>query len=82
MGKRFSKAVLLEHVEATQMMLCDKWGINPNNGTAQIAEGDVDAAVAYGEYRALEDLRERLIGFYYGDPWTTYDEVDKVKGEA
>jgi hypothetical protein len=82
MGKRFSKAVLLEHVEAEQELLRHEWGIDPTNGTAQIADGDVDMAVAYGEYLALEDLRERLTGFHYDDPWTTYDEVDKVKGEA
>lgn len=75
-AKRFSKATLLEHVEAEMMVLADRWGIDPMNGTAQIASGDIDRAVAYGKYRALDDLRDRLNGFYYDDAWMTYDDAD------
>jgi hypothetical protein len=75
-ARRFSKATLLEHVEAQMMVLADEWGIDPGNGTAQIAPGDIDRAVAYGEYRALDDLRDRLNGFYYDDAWMTYDDAD------
>lgn len=73
--KRFSKATLIEHVEAQMMILEWEYGLDPNNGTAQVKGSDEDRAIAYGEWSALSELRDRLMGWWHDD-WTTFDEAE------
>jgi len=59
---RFSKEVVLAAIDKKIEALQNEWGFDPNNGTAQL-KGKLagqDAAVAYGTYRALDDLAEQI----------------------
>lgn len=77
--KRFSKSTLLEHVEAQMMVLEERWGIDPMNGTSQLSERGTDAVIGYGEWRALSELRERLQGWHYdASDWMTYERADQI----
>jgi hypothetical protein len=57
---RFSKQNLLNELQ-TQIEKMEKiWGFDPNNGTNQLKQNDFDRVVAYGEYRALNDIYESV----------------------
>jgi|LauGreDrversion4_2_1035121.scaffolds.fasta_scaffold2151656_1 hypothetical protein len=57
---RFSKQNLLNELQ-TQIEKMEKiWGFDPNNGTNQLKQNDLDRVVAYGEYRALNDIYESV----------------------
>ncbi|MGK3981247.1 hypothetical protein WMF38_57150 [Sorangium sp. So ce118] len=61
-SKRFSKATVLEFIESRADHLQKKHDFNPRHGTSQVRGKGEDAAVAYGEFRALLDLAERIDG--------------------
>jgi len=57
---RFSKQNLLNELQ-TQIEKMEKiWGFDPKNGTNQLKQNDLDRVVAYGEYRALNDIYESV----------------------
>lgn len=57
---RFSKENLLNELQTQIEKMETIWGFDPNNGTNQLDTADLDRAVAYGEYRALESIWESV----------------------
>lgn len=57
---RFSKENLLNELQIQIEKMEKIWGFDPNNGTNQLKDKDLDRAVAYGEYRALEHIWETV----------------------
>ncbi len=57
---RFSKAAMVENLEAKVARLQGKWGFDPSNGTAQLRGKGEEACVAYGEFRAYLRLVEEI----------------------
>lgn len=60
MNKRFSKQKVLDTIIVRITGIQNEYHFDEGNGTAQLKAGDVDRAVAYGKYRALNDLCEEL----------------------
>jgi hypothetical protein len=60
MNKRFSKATVLEYIEQRATKLQMEHRLDPHNGWAQVEYRDTEAAVAYGEFRGLLDLRDAI----------------------
>jgi hypothetical protein len=60
--KRFSKATVLEFIESRAEHLRQQHNFSPRHGTSQARGRGEDVAVAYGEFRALLDLAERIDG--------------------
>ena len=58
--RRFSKKVLASYIQDRLDYLMDKWSFNPNTGTIQLSNEDVDRAVAYGKREALMALAEEF----------------------
>ena len=58
---RFSKENLLNELQNQIAKMEQIWGFVSNNGTNQIKDKtDLDRVVAYGEYRALNDIYESV----------------------
>lgn len=57
---RFSKAALIEHLNAKVVRLTGEWGFDVSNGTSQVQGKGEDACVAYGEFRAYLCLIEEI----------------------
>ena len=58
---RFSKENLLNELQNQIAKMEQIWGFVSDNGTNQIKEQtDFDRVVAYGEYRALNDIYESV----------------------
>jgi hypothetical protein len=54
---RFSKQNLLNELQSQIAKMEKIWGFVSDNGTNQIKDrNDFDRVVAYGEYRALQDI--------------------------
>ena len=54
---RFSKENLLNELQSQIAKMEKIWGFVSDNGTNQIKDrNDFDRVVAYGEYRALQDI--------------------------
>jgi hypothetical protein len=64
---RFSKAALVAHLERVMEFRAADFRreagrpLDPNNGYAQARDVPKVAAVHYGEWRSLRDLRERVL---------------------
>jgi hypothetical protein len=58
---RFSKENLLNELQNQIAKMEQIWGFVSDNGTNQIKDKtDLDRVVAYGEYRALNDICESV----------------------
>ena len=58
---RFSKENLLNELQNQITKMEQIWGFVSDNGTNQIKDKtDLDRVVAYGEYRALNDIFESV----------------------
>ena len=58
---RFSKENLLNELQNQIAKMEQIWGFVSDNGTNQIKDkNDFDRVVAYGEYRALNDIYESV----------------------
>ena len=58
---RFSKENLLNELQNQISKMEQIWGFVSDNGTNQIKDKtDLDRVVAYGEYRALNDIFESV----------------------
>lgn len=61
---RFSRAAVLEKIDAMIKHRQEKWQFDRNNGTAQLRRRRTDeyeeACLAYGEIRILQHLREEI----------------------
>jgi hypothetical protein len=57
---RFNKKKMMSALDEKADFLQKKWQFEKNNGTAQLKDGDIDRAVAYGEWRALRNLAEQI----------------------
>lgn len=58
---RFSKENLLNELQNQITKMEQIWGFVSDNGTNQIKDKtDLDRVVAYGEYRALNDIYESV----------------------
>ena len=58
---RFSKENLLNELQSQIAKMEKIWGFVSDNGTNQIKDrNDFDRVVAYGEYRALQDIYDSI----------------------
>jgi hypothetical protein len=58
---RFSKQNLLNELQSQIAKMEKIWGFVSDNGTNQIKDrNDFDRVVAYGEYRALQDIYDSI----------------------
>ena len=62
MSKRFSKATIMDYIARRTEQLRAEHRLDPGNGTAQLRGRSTETAVAYGEFRALLDLRDAIDG--------------------
>jgi hypothetical protein len=53
---RFNKENLKAHIVKQCEMLEKQWGFDPQDGSRQVEKSDLQRVIAYGEYKALEDL--------------------------
>lgn len=53
---RFNKENVKAHIVNRMMLLEKQWNFDPQNGHSQVENSDFQRILAYGEYRALDDL--------------------------
>lgn len=56
--RRLTKAALRAYIEREHAHIQNGFGIDPNIGTAQLDGRNQAAIIAYGRYRALENILE------------------------
>jgi hypothetical protein len=53
---RFNKENIKAHIVKHITYLEKEWAFDPQDGSRQVENSDLQRVIAYGEYKALEDL--------------------------
>jgi hypothetical protein len=53
---RFTKQNMQEHIANRMLQLEKQFNFDPQNGYNQVLKSDFERVIAYGEYKALDDL--------------------------
>ena len=54
--KRFNKQNVQDYLSNYISQLEKQWNFDPNNGSSQVANSDMNRIMAYGEYEALQNV--------------------------